>query len=846
MSEEKESPKKGEETDIPVSLEEDITIPGELPLLPVRNIVVFPFMILPLYVGREQSINAVNEALAKDRMIMLTAQKDATTEEPEENDLYSIGTVVMIVRMLKLPDGRVKILVQGLSKAKIEEYEKKEDYLTVKITRIDEKEYTPGQEEKMETEALMRSVRQMLDTVIGLGKQVSPDILVIAENLDDPGRLADLIGSNIGLKVEDAQRILEMENLLERLKAVSDALGKESKLLGMQQKIENAAREEMTKSQREYYLREQQKAIAKELGDIDEKAQEINEFREKIEKAKMPEEVEKEALKQLDRMSKMHAESAEATTVRTYLEWMVEIPWSTATEDNLDLVKAQKTLDEDHYDLEKVKERIIEYLAVRKLKDKMKGPILCLVGPPGVGKTSLGQSVARALGRKFVRISLGGVRDEAEIRGHRRTYIGSLPGKIIQGIKQAGSKNPVFMMDEIDKMGHDFRGDPSSALLEVLDPAQNHAFVDHYIGSPYDLTNVMFITTANMVDTIPPALLDRMEVIRLAGYTDDEKVKIAQKYIVPRQLDEHGITSKNITLSEEALRGVIRGYTREAGLRNLERNIASLCRKVAKNVASGKKKKHKIGPDDLDKFLGVQVFVSEPERERDMVGVATGLAWTSAGGVIMLIEATPMRGGGRLMLTGKLGDVMKESAQAALTYIRARAEEFGLEPDFASKTDIHIHVPAGAVPKDGPSAGITIATAITSALTGIAVRKDIAMTGEITLRGRILPIGGLKEKVLAAHRAGIFEIVIPSENEKDLAEIPDHIRKQMTFHIAKRVGQALDLALIKKPKSTRKTKTKKAAVRKKKSARSKKSGKKKKTAKKKKSAKKKAEVGKSL
>ena len=690
------------EIDIPLNLADDTVIPTKLPLLPVRDIVVFPFMILPLYVGRERSINAVNRALAGDKMMMLATQKKAETEDPGPDDIYRVGTVVLVVRMLKLPDGRVKILAQGLSKARIEQFHPEKDSVSVEISLIEEKKFTPRKNEKLKTEALMRAVRGQLENVVNLGKKLSPDILVIAENLDDPGKLADLVGSNLAPKVKEAQKILEQDDPLERLRTVSSLINKEAELLGMQQKIESAAQENMSKSQREYYLREQLKAIQGELGEIDEKSQEINEFSEKIKNAKMPDEVEKEVFKQLDRMSKMHPESAEATTVRTYLEWMVELPWSVSTEDNLDLAKAQKTLDEDHYDLEKIKERIIEYLAVRKLKNKMKGPIFCLIGPPGVGKTSLGQSVARALGRKFIRISLGGVRDEAEIRGHRRTYIGALPGKIIQGMKQAGSLNPVFMMDEIDKLGRDFRGDPSSALLEVLDPAQNFSFVDHYIGSPFDLTNVMFITTANMIDTIPPALRDRMEILWLAGYTDDEKVKIAQKYIVPRQLAEHGITTKNIKLSEDTLRSVIRGYTREAGLRNLERNIASLCRKVARNVASGKKKMSKIDPRNLSDYLGVRTFVAEPERERDMVGVANGLAWTSAGGEIMHIEATPMPGSGKLILTGKLGDVMKESAQAALTYIRARAKEFGLEPGFASKTDIHIHVPAGAVPKGWP------------------------------------------------------------------------------------------------------------------------------------------------
>jgi ATP-dependent Lon protease len=777
----------------------DFKIPETLPLLPVRDLVVFPFMILPLFVGREQSINAVNEALAGDRIMMLTAQKEAETDEPGPDDLYRIGTVVMVVRMLKLPDGRVKILVQGLTKAVITSFDVRDAFTTVAVERLKDVEKELTGDAKMATEALTRTVRHQLEQTIQMGKQISTDILVIAENLDEPGKLADLVASNIGLKVEEAQRILGMTDPLVRLGKVNEFLSREIALLGMQQKIQSAAHEEVNKTQREYWLREQLKQIQKELGDIDEKTEEINEFREKIKKAGMPEDVRKEADKQLDRMSKMHTESAEATTVRTFLEWMIEVPWAAATDDNLDLKKAQKVLDEDHYDLEKVKERIVEYLAVRKLKERLKGPILCLVGPPGVGKTSLGQSVARALGRKFVRISLGGVRDEAEIRGHRRTYIGSMPGKIIQGLKQAGTRNPVFMMDEIDKLGADFRGDPSSALLEVLDPAQNHAFVDHYLGIPFDLTDVMFITTANLVDTIPAALLDRMEVIRLAGYTEEEKVNIAKRYILPRQLDEHGLKKSNLTLPDETIRATIQRYTREAGLRNLERNIATLCRKVARNVASGKRRAHTVKPSDLHGFLGVRTYLSETEQERDTVGVATGVAWTQGGGEIMHIEATPMKGTGRLTLTGKLGDVMKESAQAALTYIRARAKSLGLPEDFAAKTDIHVHVPAGAIPKDGPSAGITIATAIVSALTGVAVKKDITMTGEITLRGRVLPIGGLKEKALAASRAGIREMIIPQENKKDLEEIPENIRKGMTFHIAKTVDQVFGWSLKKPP-----------------------------------------------
>lgn len=796
------------EEDTLLDVQTDFDIPTTLPLLPVRDIVVFPFMVLPLFVGRDSSIQAVNEALAGDRMMFLLAQKDSSIENPAPDELYKTGTVAMVIRMLKLPDGRVKILVQGLSKATVKVFNQREPFYNVDIEKIEEVDEKVSPED-VKGEAMMLNVRKQLEAMINLGKQVAPDILVIAENLNEPGKLADLMAANLGLKVEDAQTVLEITKPRKRLKKVSELLSREIELLSMQQKIQSAAQEEMSKSQREYYLREQLKAIQKELGDIDEKTEEINELRDKIVSAKMPEEVAKEAEKQLTRLSKMHTESAEATTVRTFLEWMVETPWAIETEDKLDLKRARKVLDEDHYDLEKVKERILEYLAVRKLKKRLKGPILCFAGPPGVGKTSLGQSVARALGRKFIRISLGGVRDEAEIRGHRRTYIGAMPGRIIQGLKQAGSNNPVFMMDEIDKLGSDFRGDPSSALLEVLDPAQNHAFVDHYLGVPFDLTNVMFITTANTMDNIPSPLLDRMEVIHLAGYTEEEKLHIARKYIIPRQLEENGITKSHFKITDEAIKGIIQGYTREAGLRNLERNIASVCRKVAKDVASGKKRLRKINDKTLHDYLGVQIYLPETEQKKDMVGVATGVAWTMAGGEIMHVEATPMRGNGKLMLTGKLGEVMKESAHAALTFIRSRADSLGIPEDFAGGTDIHVHVPAGAIPKDGPSAGITIATAITSALTGIPVRKDIAMTGEITLRGRVLPIGGLKQKALAAKRAGISDMIIPETNEKDLEEIPEHIRKTMTFYLAKTALQVLEWALVEKPNSQQKTAGKK-------------------------------------
>jgi len=775
-------------------LQTEFKIPDELPLLPVRDIVIFPYMILPLFVGRESSINAVNEALASDRMILLVAQKDAGNNEPKPEDLYNVGTVVMVIRMLKLPDGRVKILVQGLSKAKIISYAADKPFYKVKVERI--KEPSEPKEKTLKTEALMRNVREQLEKAITLGKMLPPDLLVIADNLDSPGKLADLAASNLGLKVEEAQQILEILDHEERLNKVGEFLGKEVEVLTMQQKIQSAAQEEMTKTQKEYFLREQLKAIQKELGDIDEKTEEINEFKKKIADVKMPKEVEKEALKQLDRLAKMHPEAAEATTVRTYLEWMVELPWSKATADNLNIKGAAKVLEEDHYDLEKVKERILEYLAVRKLKAKMKGPILCFVGPPGVGKTSLGKSIARALGRQFVRISLGGVRDEAEIRGHRRTYIGSLPGRIIQGIKQAGSNNPVFMMDEVDKIGADFRGDPSAALLEVLDPEQNYSFSDHYLGVPFDLSNVMFITTANLTDPIPSALKDRMEIISLSGYTEEEKLGIAKKYLIPRQMEEHGIKAKQIHISDEAVLKIISQYTREAGLRNLEREIATICRKVAKDVAQGNGRLHRISAANLNKFLGIRKFLSETEAERNQVGVATGLAWTQAGGEIMHIEVTTMKGRGALTLTGQLGDVMKESAQAAMSYARSKSKNYGLKEDFYQKIDVHIHVPAGAIPKDGPSAGITMATALISKLTGIPVRKDVAMTGEITLTGRVLPIGGLKEKSLAAKRAGIMTIIIPKDNNKDLEEIPSNIMKDMKFILAKEMDDVVKNALL--------------------------------------------------
>jgi len=777
------------------SLEQDfgqVEIPNKLPLLPVRDIVIFPYMLLPLFVGREMSIKAIEAALSSNRLIFLVAQKALEVENPTPQDIYKVGTVGLITRMLKLPDGRIKILVQGLAKAKTLKYVQTEPNYIVEIEKISEPKVP---EVTLELEALMRNVKEQLEKMVTLGKVLLPDIMVIIENIEDPGRLSDIITSNLGLKVEVAQEVLEIIPPVQRLKKVSEILNKELDVLMMQQKIQAEAKGEIDKTQREYFLREQLKAIQKELGDLDERQEEINEFRKRFEEAKMPEKVQKEVDKQLKRLEKMHPDSAEASTVRTYLEWMVELPWSKSTKDNLDIKAASKVLNQDHYDLEKVKERILEYLSVRKLKEKMKGPILCFVGPPGVGKTSLGKSIAKSLGREFVRISLGGVRDEAEIRGHRRTYVGALPGRIIQGIKQAGTNNPVFMMDEIDKVGMDFRGDPSAALLEVLDPEQNNAFSDHYLGVPFDLSNVMFITTANLTDPILPPLKDRMELIHLSGYTEEEKLGIARNFLIPRQLEEHGIKEENAHISDNALKLIIPEYTREAGVRNLEREIANIFRKVAKQIAEGKGKRHRITPDNLHKFLGHPRFLPESEQEKDTVGVTTGLAWTETGGDIIYIESTIMKGKGILTLTGQLGDVMKESAHTALSYIRSRAKDLGINVEMFNRNDIHIHVPAGAIPKDGPSAGITMATSLASIFMNAPVNHKVAMTGEITLQGRVLPIGGLKEKILAAKRAGIKEIILPKRNEKDLEDIPKNIRKVMKFHLAEKMDEVLPMAL---------------------------------------------------
>lgn len=783
---------------------EQLVIPDTMPLLPVRDVVIFPFMIVPLFVGRESSINAVDMALTKDRLIFMTAQKDITEEEPKPADLYPFGTVGMIMRMLKLPDGRVKILAQGLTRAKIKSFLQDRPTYVVSIEKIKEP-HAP--KITLETEAMMRNVKEQMERLSSLGKVLSPEIMMIIENIQDPGRLSDLVASNLGLRVEDAQKVLEVLDPIQRLERVNEYLVKELQVSTMQAKIQSQAKEEMDKTQREYFLREQMKAIKTELGEMEEITEEVEEIRRRIKKAKMPKEVEKEAMKQADRLEMMHPDAAEATLVRTYLDWLIELPWSKSTKDTLDIKKAKKVLDEDHYNLEKVKERILEYLAVRKLQEKTKGPILCFVGPPGVGKTSLGRSIARSIGRRFVRISLGGIKDEAEIRGHRRTYVGALPGRIIQGIKQAGTNNPVFMMDEIDKIGTDFRGDPASALLEVLDPEQNSSFSDHYLNLPFDLSKVMFITTANLLDPIPSALQDRMEVIDIPGYTEEEKIEIARKFIIQRQLKEHGLSEKLLHITDEALRKTISQYTKEAGLRNLEREIASICRKTARKVAEGRRDLTTVTPRNLQDYLGIPKFLPETREGGDEIGVATGLAWTPVGGELLYVEATIMKGKGNLTLTGHLGDVMKESAQAALSYARSRAQELGLEEDFYKELDIHIHVPAGAIPKDGPSAGVTMATALVSTLTKTPVSKDVTMTGEITLRGRVLPVGGIKEKALAALRAKIKTIVIPEGNKKDLEEIPKDIRRKMNFVLVRHMDEVLKIALKKRVRVTFRKKT---------------------------------------
>ncbi len=773
--------------------------PEDLPVLPLRDVVVFPMMIAPLFVGRTFSLNAIEDALKEHKLIFLATQKDKDIEHPRREDLYDFGTVAVILKAMKMGDGRVKILVQGLGRAKIKEFRVEDDHFRAVVQHILEPEYTP---QSLEEEALVKLVKDQIERAVALGKQIPPDMVAILRSIEDPGRLADLVAAQLDLSTEEAIEILSSVDPIDRLKKVSEKLEHEIKVLEIQELIRTKARESMEKEQKEYFLRQQLRAIRRELGEEEEKTKEIEEYREKIKKAKMPPEVEESVLKELSRLEKMHPESAEAAVLRTWLEWMIELPWSKRTRDKLDIERAKQILDEDHYDLEKLKNRILEYLAVKSLIKKrkkkvkeVKQPTICFVGPPGVGKTSLARSIARALGRKFVRISLGGVRDEAEIRGHRRTYVGAMPGKIIQALRKAGTKNPVILLDEIDKMSSDFRGDPSAALLEVLDPEQNREFVDNYINHPFDLSEVLFIATANTPHTIPEPLFDRLEVLSIPGYTEYEKLQIAKKYIVPKQLKNHALTEKDIEFTDTALLHIIRHYTREAGVRNLDRRVAAICRKVALWISEGKEKKYKVTKKLVEKILGAPKFIPELELGEDEVGVATGLAWTPVGGDVLFVEVVVTKGSGRLILTGRLGEVMKESAQAALGFIKAHADKYGIKKDF-SKIDIHVHVPAGAIPKDGPSAGITIATAMLSALTERKVRKEVAMTGEITLGGKVLPVGGLKEKILAALRYGAKKVLLPEKNRAEvMEELPEEAKRKIELVFVDRVEPVFELAL---------------------------------------------------
>jgi ATP-dependent Lon protease len=774
--------------------EKAIEIPTALPMLPVRDIVVFPYMIIPLFVGREASIRSVEDALTKNRLIFLASQKEVADENPQPENIYELGTVAEIMRMRKLSDGRVKILIKGVTKARIKKYIKTAPSYEVELDIMpDDKDTTP----LVELEAMVRNAKEQIEKIIALGRVLAPDILLVLDDVADPGRLADLIASNIGLKISDAQKVLETQSHKERLKLVNDLLANELEVLQMQQKIRNQAKDEMSKSQREYFLREQMRAIKSELGEQDSKSEEIDELREKLIKAEMPPSVEAEVMKQLSRLERMHPDASEASMVRTYLDCMIDLPWNKKTEDNLDLERATKILDEDHYDLQKVKNRILEFLAVRSLRKNMKGPILCFAGPPGVGKTSLGKSIARSMGREYHRIALGGVKDEAEIRGHRRTYVGAMPGKVVQALRQVKTNNPVIVLDEVDKLGSDFRGDPSAAMLEVLDPEQNVAFRDNYLNVDFDLSNVLFIATANVVENIPPALRDRMELIQISGYTENDKLLIANKHLVNRQIEGNGINKENITFTDEGLKYIISHYTREAGLRNLEREIGSVCRKVAKMLVLKEAQHLEVTPDSVTELLGPPRFLRDEALKDPQVGIVTGLAWTQAGGEVLYVEALKMKGNGGLKLTGQLGEVMKESAQAALSYAKAHYKELGIAEDFFEKNEIHVHLPAGAIPKDGPSAGVTLTTALVSLMSDSPVRHDIAMTGEVTLQGRVLPVGGIREKCLAALSNGIKDIIIPLANKKDLADIPKEFKDKMNFIFAENVDEVFAVALDK-------------------------------------------------
>ena len=773
--------------------EEPPEIPEVLPVLPIIDDVTYPYSIVPLLVSEEKGIQAVDHALTRDRMVLMVAQRDQGGDSPTSKDMYEIGTVGTVIRMLKLPDQKVRVLVQGISRALVRDWNDSLPYIEAHIQVLKER---TKEISGMQLEALMRNVGSALDTVVALGKNISQEVLIIAANLDDPGRLSDLVASNLSLKLEEAQEILSILDTSKRLQRVHEFLTREIELLTVQKQIDTKAKDEIDKGQREYFLRQQLKAIQSQLGEGNQLAEEIRQYIIKANEANMPREAREEFDRQVRRLEHMVPDLAEAATVRTYLDWMIALPWKVQTEDNLNLKEARRILDQDHYGLKKVKERILEHLAVRKLKQDSKSPILCFVGPPGTGKTSLGKSIARALGKSFVHLSLGGVHDEAEIRGHRRTYVGAMPGRIIQGIHQAKFNNPVFMMDEVDKLGATFRGDPSSALLEVLDPEQNNTFRDNYLGVSFDLSKVLFITTANMMDTIQPAFRDRMEVIYLTGYTEEEKAVIAQRHILPKQVDAHGLTRKDLSIPEPIVRSIIRGYTREAGLRNLERQIAAICRKVTMRIAQGRRKPVVMTAAKLRNFLGTPANIPEERLLNDQVGIVTGLAWTPAGGEILFIEAQAMNGKGNLILTGQMGDVMKESAYAALSYARAHAKQYGIPEDYFSIHDFHIHIPEGSIPKDGPSAGIALVSALISACTGFPVHRNIAMTGEITLRGAVLPVGGIKEKILAAHRNGVLTVMLPGRNKKDLQEISRQLPGEMKIIFVHKIMDALRRALI--------------------------------------------------
>lgn len=769
----------------------------KLPLLPLRGLLVYPNMVLHLDVGRERSIKALEQAMVNDNLILLCSQAEINIEEPTHKEIYKVGTVSKIRQMLKLPNGTIRVLVEGMHRAEIVGYSENPDYYEVFANELHEEEVLSS-----ELDALMRTVLNQFENYVSLSKKISPETLAAVQDIDDPGKLADVITSHLSLKIKDKQEILETLNIRERLEKLISILNNEREILELEKQISQRVKKQMEKTQKEYYLREQMKAIQKELGDREGRAGEAEELREKLEQTKVPDEVKDKIEKEIDRLEKTPAASAEGGVIRNYIDWLLALPWSELTEDDLDIRRAEQILNEDHYGLEKPKERILEYLAVQKLSKQLKGPIICFVGPPGVGKTSMGKSIARSLGREFVRISLGGVRDEAEIRGHRRTYVGAMPGRIIQGIKTAGSSNPVFLLDEIDKMAMDFRGDPASALLEVLDPEQNSTFSDHFIELPFDLSQVMFITTANAVHNIPRPLLDRMEVLYVPGYTEIEKQQIASKYLLPKQKQEHGLEASALTVSDDAIQSVIRYYTREAGVRNLEQQIAAICRKTVKKIVTEEAQVPvEVTADDLHELLGPAKYRFGIAETEDQIGSVTGLAWTEAGGETLSIEVTVMPGSGKLTLTGKLGDVMKESAQAAFSYTRAKAQQFSIDPAFHEKKDIHIHIPEGAIPKDGPSAGITMATALISELAQIPVSREVGMTGEITLRGKVLPIGGLKEKALAAHRAGLKKVLFPKENEKDLVDVPESVRQEISFIPVEHLDQVLEHALVRRPET---------------------------------------------